>query len=69
VRDAVQTLHNLGTADIPLATQQTPVVIETRELRKTDYGKVAVPALHGIDLRIQAGEFVAIAVSMILCLH
>jgi lipoprotein-releasing system ATP-binding protein len=36
------------------------VVIETRGLRKTYFGKVAVPVLHGIDLRIQAGEFVAI---------
>ena len=37
-----------------------PVVIETRDLRKIYYGKVAVPVLHGIDLRIRAGEFVAI---------
>jgi lipoprotein-releasing system ATP-binding protein len=36
------------------------VVIETRGLRKTYFGKVAVPVLHGIDLRIKAGEFVAI---------
>lgn len=37
-----------------------PVVVETRELRKTYFGKVTVPVLHGIDLRIFAGEFVAI---------
>jgi lipoprotein-releasing system ATP-binding protein len=37
-----------------------PVVVETRDLRKTYFGKVAVPVLHGIDLRIRAGEFVAI---------
>jgi len=36
------------------------VVIETRALRKTYVGKVAVPVLHGIDMRICAGEFVAI---------
>jgi len=37
-----------------------PVVIETRELQKSYFGKVTVPVLHGIDLRIFAGEFVAI---------
>lgn len=37
-----------------------PVVIETRQLHKTYYGKVAIPVLHGIDLCIRAGEFVAI---------
>lgn len=36
------------------------VVIETRDLRKTYVGKVTVPVLHGVDLRIYAGEFVAI---------
>jgi lipoprotein-releasing system ATP-binding protein len=35
-------------------------VVETRDLRKTYFGKVAVPVLHGIDLRVYAGEFVAI---------
>jgi len=40
---------------------QTPsVVIETRGLRKTYFGKIAIPVLHSIDLRIYAGEFVAI---------
>jgi ABC-type lipoprotein export system ATPase subunit len=37
-----------------------PVVIETRDLRKTYVGKVPVPVLHGVDLEIRAGEFVAI---------
>jgi ABC-type lipoprotein export system ATPase subunit len=37
-----------------------PVVIETRQLCKTYYGKVAVPVLYNIDLCIRAGEFVAI---------
>jgi len=32
----------------------------TRALRKTYFGKVAVPVLHGIDMCIYAGEFVAI---------
>jgi lipoprotein-releasing system ATP-binding protein len=57
----MQTPHNLGTVDTPFTnTQVPPVVIETRGLRKTYVGKVAVPVLHGIDLCIRAGEFVAI---------
>jgi ABC-type lipoprotein export system ATPase subunit len=44
----------------PDAEAMPLVVIETRGLRKTYFGKVAVPVLHGIDLRICAGEFVAI---------
>jgi ABC-type lipoprotein export system ATPase subunit len=35
-------------------------VIETRDLRKTYVGQVSVPVLHGVDLEIRAGEFVAI---------
>jgi len=38
----------------------TPVVVETRGLKKTYFGKVDVPVLHGIDLQIRAEEFVAI---------
>ncbi len=37
-----------------------PVVVETRDLRKTYGGKVPVPVLHGVDLEIRSGEFVAI---------
>jgi lipoprotein-releasing system ATP-binding protein len=37
-----------------------PTVIETRGLRKTYQGKVSVPVLHGIDVQIRAGEFVAV---------
>ena len=37
-----------------------PVVIETRDLRKTYAGRISVPVLHGVDLQIRAGEFVAI---------
>ena len=36
------------------------LVIETRDLRKTYVGKVSVPVLHGVDLQIRAGEFVAV---------
>jgi lipoprotein-releasing system ATP-binding protein len=36
------------------------VVVETRALRKTYGGKVPVPVLHGVDLEIRSGEFVAI---------
>ncbi|MFC2556104.1 MAG: ATP-binding cassette domain-containing protein, partial [Lautropia mirabilis] len=40
-----------------------PVLIELREVRKRFGGRDGVPEveiLHGIDLRIQAGEYVAI---------
>jgi ABC-type lipoprotein export system ATPase subunit len=37
-----------------------PLVIETRGLQKTYQGKVSVPVLHGIDVSIRAGEFVAV---------
>jgi ABC-type lipoprotein export system ATPase subunit len=36
------------------------VVVETRGLKKTYFGKIATPVLHGIDVEISAGEFVAI---------
>jgi lipoprotein-releasing system ATP-binding protein len=53
--------HDPVSADALVADPQAPpVVIETRGLQKTYFGKVAVPVLHGIDLRIRAGEFVAI---------
>ena len=37
-----------------------PVVLETRGLRKTYIGKVDVPVLFGIDIKIHAEEFVAV---------
>lgn len=37
-----------------------PVVIETRGLKKTYFGKINVPVLFGLDIQIRAGEFVAI---------
>lgn len=53
--------QNRFPTDDAVAHQQTsPVVIETHALQKTYFGKVAVPVLFGIDLRIRAGEFVAI---------
>ena len=53
--------HDPVSANTLVANPQAPpVVIETRGLQKTYFGKVAVPVLHGIDLRIRAGEFVAI---------
>jgi lipoprotein-releasing system ATP-binding protein len=57
----MQLPDDLAPTNIPWATQEVPpVVIETQGLRKTYFGKVAVPVLHGIDLCIRAGEFVAI---------
>ena len=38
----------------------TPVVVETRGLRKTYFGKVSVPVLFGIDIKVRAEEFVAV---------
>jgi ABC-type lipoprotein export system ATPase subunit len=43
-----------------IADGTRPVVVETRKLRKTYFGKVDVPVLHGIDIQIRAEEFVAI---------
>lgn len=37
-----------------------PVAVETRGLRKTYFGKVDVPVLFGIDIKIHAQEFVAV---------
>jgi ABC-type lipoprotein export system ATPase subunit len=36
-----------------------PLVVEVWDLHKTYFGKVDVPVLHGIDLEVRAGEFVA----------
>jgi lipoprotein-releasing system ATP-binding protein len=44
----------------PYTFSSSPTVIETLGLKKVYYGKIPVPVLHGIDLKIQAREFVAI---------
>ncbi|HEX7159517.1 MAG TPA: ABC transporter ATP-binding protein [Edaphobacter sp.] len=36
------------------------IVVETRGLKKTYFGKVETPVLHGIDIEVREGEFVAI---------
>jgi lipoprotein-releasing system ATP-binding protein len=41
-------------------SRQAEIVIETRGLKKTYFGKVETPVLHGIDMEISSGEFVAI---------
>lgn len=45
---------------IARAPNELPVVLETRGLKKTYFGKVNVPVLFGIDVRIRAEEFVAV---------
>lgn len=37
-----------------------PVILETRGLKKTYFGKIDVPVLHGVDMQVRRGEFVAI---------
>lgn len=44
----------------PTPFDDRPVVIETRGLKKTYFGKINVPVLFGLDIEIRAGEFVAI---------
>jgi lipoprotein-releasing system ATP-binding protein len=39
---------------------QRQIVVATRGLKKTYFGKIATPVLHGIDVEIRSGEFVAI---------
>jgi lipoprotein-releasing system ATP-binding protein len=36
------------------------IVVATQGLKKTYFGKVETPVLHGIDIEIRSGEFVAI---------
>ena len=43
-----------------IAERLAPVVVETRGMKKTYFGKVDVPVLFGIDLEIRAEEFVAV---------
>lgn len=39
---------------------RSQIVVETRGLKKTYFGKIETPVLHGIDIEVLAGEFVAI---------
>jgi lipoprotein-releasing system ATP-binding protein len=45
-----------------MAKNEAPkqIVVATQGLKKTYFGKVATPVLHGIDIEIRSGEFVAI---------
>ena len=36
------------------------ILVQTRGLKKTYFSKVETPVLHGIDVEIRAGEFIAI---------
>lgn len=37
-----------------------PIVVATYGLKKTYFGKIPTPVLHGIDIEIRSGDFVAI---------
>ncbi|MBK9154505.1 MAG: ABC transporter ATP-binding protein [Chloracidobacterium sp.] len=50
----------MTTSNNARAARLPPVVVETRGLRKTYFGKIDVPVLFGIDLQIRAEEFVAV---------
>lgn len=43
-----------------IRSESAPVVLETRGLRKTYFGKVSVPVLFGVDIQVRAEEFVAV---------
>jgi lipoprotein-releasing system ATP-binding protein len=57
-------LNRTGTIETPrkvfVVPDTLPVVLETRRLKKTYFGKVNVPVLFGIDIKICAEEFVAV---------
>jgi len=40
--------------------RRNQIVVETCGLKKTYFGKIETPVLHGVDIEISAGEFVAI---------
>jgi ABC-type lipoprotein export system ATPase subunit len=53
--------NTISTTDSPAnTTRMPPVIVETRGLKKTYFGKVDVPVLFGIDVKIRAEEFVAV---------
>lgn len=57
---AQSTIERSVDAPVEAAREQPRVVVETRGLRKTYFGKVDVPVLFGIDIKIRAEEFVAV---------
>jgi lipoprotein-releasing system ATP-binding protein len=50
----------MNTVAIKDDRQAQQIVVETRGLKKTYFGKIATPVLHGIDIEIRSGEFIAI---------
>jgi ABC-type lipoprotein export system ATPase subunit len=57
---AQSTIERSVDAPVQAAREQPRVVVETRGLKKTYFGKVDVPVLFGLDIKIRAEEFVAV---------
>jgi ABC-type nitrate/sulfonate/bicarbonate transport system ATPase subunit len=58
--DMSEAKHSATTELSPIQSGSSPVVVETRGLKKTYFGKIDVPVLFGIDVQIRAAEFVAV---------
>ncbi|MFZ1699516.1 MAG: ABC transporter ATP-binding protein [Pyrinomonadaceae bacterium] len=60
----INNIDDSAIVEIPEARSDSigdqPIVVETRGLKKTYFGKVNVPVLHGLDIKIRAREFVAV---------
>jgi ABC-type lipoprotein export system ATPase subunit len=61
MRKDLNEMKNIATFEqTAIAESARQVVVETRSLKKTYFGKVDVPVLFGIDIKIRAAEFIAV---------